>query len=209
MRKEIFHTEQFYHIYNRGVDKRLLFLTNNDREFFVTLLAKCKKNYVNILAFCLMPNHFHFLLQQTTDQGISKFLHLFSTHYAMYFNRRYERKGRLFESPFKAEWINTPSYFLHISRYIHLNPYKLFPKSKVLDEAYLEKCLLFLEHYPWSSYKDYLSPKLIHNFLVIAPIRHCFSGPRDYKEFMRQGLLLTQAENQLIHKGLASFKSLE
>lgn len=123
----------YYHIYNRGVEKRDIFLDKQDYSVFLSYL----KSYLNpigsdphplateldMLSFCLMPNHFHLLIKQTSINGITKLIRAVSTRYVMYFNKKYDRVGTLFQGKYKAVLILDDSYLLHLSRYIHLNPY--------------------------------------------------------------------------------------
>jgi len=128
----------FYHVYNRGVNKRLIFLDYYDYRVFLNLLKRyldeqpsCDnrgRQYpwlradVTLLAYCLMPNHFHLLVRQKREQGISRLLQNVSTSYAAYFNKRHRRVGNLFQGVFRARGIDSDSYLQHISRYIHANP---------------------------------------------------------------------------------------
>jgi putative transposase len=142
----------FYHVYNRGVEKRKIFLSRKDYEVFLKYvaehlspIAKNKiakqdfsvrgkvfkgqprpvKNYaeeIDLIAYCLMPNHFHFLLKQKTDNSMERFVRSLLTRYSMFFNKKYERVGSLFQGPYKASLITEDQYLLHLSRYIHLNP---------------------------------------------------------------------------------------
>jgi len=146
-----------------------------DRFLKVSYLSNSMKNYqisaikdkvfdvdrgkplVAIGAYVLMPNHFHILLKQMADNGISKFMQKLSTGYCMYFNKKYERTGGLFEGKFKSEHSDDDSYLKYLFSYIHLNPVKL------IDSAWKEKgiknklkTVKFLEEYPFSSYLDYL-----------------------------------------------------
>lgn len=153
----------YYHIYNRGVEKRRIFQDRDDYNSFVYYLktylspleelnkedkilkVNLEKNNlsaeVELLAFCLMPNHFHLLLHQKTKDGISKFMKQIANAYTQYFNNRYQRVGALFQGKFKAVKIDTDEYILHLSRYIHLNP--------------IERGASLAE-FEWSSYLDYL-----------------------------------------------------
>lgn len=159
-----------YHVYNRGVEKRDIFLDDQDYAVFLHLLKyylspidpkevhplmefqnfaviKPKplsniEKEVNLIAYCLMPNHFHLLIQQISIDGITKLLRRVSTTYAMYFNKRYKRVGYLFQGPYKAKLVENDSYLLHLSRYIHLNPSELIRRNLI--------------DYPYSSYKYYL-----------------------------------------------------
>ena len=136
---------EYYHIYNRGTEKRKIFLSNHDRNRFLSLLYLCncitpihrsnltrdslhellnilrQDTLVDIGAYCLMPNHFHLLLKERTENGISTFMQKLSTAYTMYFNRLHERNGALFQGRFKAKHLDTDNYLKYIFAYIHLN----------------------------------------------------------------------------------------
>jgi len=105
---------------------------------------------VDILAFALMPNHYHLLLMQRLAGGIASFMQKLGTAYAMYFNKRYQRTGVLFEGPFKAVMIKEENHFEGIPFYIHANPLKLGP---LLPSVELK--MEFLRKYKWSSFQDY------------------------------------------------------
>ena len=142
MRKVQFVAGEYYHIYNRGVDKRSIVCDHYDANRFVQCLdvfndteltgslyelsfavnkKKSKKKLVNIIAYCLNPNHFHLILEQVSPNGISKFMHRISGGYSWYFNNKYKRKGALFQGVFKAKHIADNDYLLHLSAYINLN----------------------------------------------------------------------------------------
>lgn len=146
-----FSTGEIYHVYNRGVEKRNVFLDSFDlsrffqgmKEFNTTdpigsLYAQSfKKEYeqlsvpgakyvkkiplVNFIAYCLNPNHYHFVLEQNVDGGISKFMMKLCGGYAWYFNNKYQRNGTLFQGRFKAVHVNSNEYLLHVSAYVNLN----------------------------------------------------------------------------------------
>jgi len=181
---------EYYHIYNRGVDKRVIFLDEHDHKRFMMLLYLCNgtnpvdmrkyfdknnnnkgqpfvdfveifsidrgEQIVDIGAYCLMPNHFHILVHERVEGGISMFMEKLSTAYSMYFNRKYERKGSLFEGRFKAKHIDSNPYLNWLFSYIHLNPIKLiYPEWKekgIKDSSQAEK---FMYGYEYSSYHDY------------------------------------------------------
>lgn len=139
----------YYHIYNRGVEKRDIFMDEQDCAIFLyylklyllpidelkqlnfpglRVLRFIRLNLsqeVDLLAFALMPNHVHLLIKQKTVDGIVKFMKRLATGYVMYFNRKYKRVGSLFQNRYKAVLIERDSYLLHLSRYIHLNPTKI------------------------------------------------------------------------------------
>lgn len=143
----------YYHIYNRGVEKRIIFQNEQDYGVFLGylkqyLLPKDEtdlhnklsnptisykerdkilklirlKNYnqeFTLLAYCLMPNHFHFLIKQKNADSIDRFMQSLCTRYTMYFNRKYKRVGPLFQSVYKAVLVESDEQFLHLTRYIH------------------------------------------------------------------------------------------
>lgn len=203
-------TEQgIYHIYNRGVEKRIIFLDEQDYAVFLHLLkyylspidpkgvhplmefqnfsvvrprplANLEKE-LDLVAFCLMPNHFHLILQQHTVDGVSKLLLRLLTTYALYFNKRYKRVGYLFQGPYRAVLIETDSYLLHLSRYIHLNPSELTRAPLV--------------SYPYSSYKYYLGlakagwikPKIILDYFDKSRLLPFLNKYPSYKDFVENG----------------------
>lgn len=99
---------------------------------------------IELLAYCLMPNHFHLFVKQKTKEGLKPFMKALATNYSMYFNQKYNRVGPLFQGTYKAVLITTEPYYLHITRCIHRNPIKLISKDKLLKS------------YPYSSYPYYL-----------------------------------------------------
>ncbi|MEK7585546.1 MAG: transposase [Patescibacteria group bacterium] len=177
-RKIEFSIDEHYHVYNRGVDKRLIFNNNQDYERFTTLLFVANgtepvnlresinkpwseinrgEAFVDIGAWCLMPNHFHLLLREKTEKGISRFLAKLLTAYSMYFNVRYQRTGRLFEGNFRATHADKDEYLKYLFSYIHLNPVKLVEpewKEKGLQDE--NRAKNFLSRHRFSSYLDYL-----------------------------------------------------
>lgn len=130
--------DQFYHIYNRGVAKMDIFISDDDYQYFESLIEQLlfetprkdvkgrdRKNYfgkIEIHTYCLMPNHFHFLIKQISEGAASQFLSSLSIAYSIYFNKKYSRRGPVFESRFKSILIDNDDYLIHVSRYIHLNP---------------------------------------------------------------------------------------
>jgi len=178
-RKFNFSIGEFYHIYNRGNDKRSIFLDNNDKKRFIKLLILCNslkpvkiadlslgvtlrnlkndENLVDIGAYCLMPNHFHLLVKERMENGISIFMKKLSTGYSMYFNKKNERTGKLFEGVFKATHVDNDEYLKYLFAYIHLNPVKLIdPEWKEKGISDVEKTKEQLNSYKYSSYQDYI-----------------------------------------------------
>ncbi len=128
----------YYHLYNRGVEKRDIFLDEQDYAVFLNYLKKyldpelgsdplwklkSLAHEIDLITFCLMPNHFHLLAKQITRNGITKLMRAVCTNYVMYFNKKYNRVGTLFQGKYKGVIIDNDNYLLHLSRYIHLNPY--------------------------------------------------------------------------------------
>ena len=131
--------ESYYHVYSRGINKQALFLDKDDYSYFLQLLKRYLgdtperrpnrqlfQNYheeIDLLSYCLMPNHIHLLFyQKDNDHSLPHLMHAIMTSYSMYFNKKYARRGPVFESRYLASLIENDSYLMHISRYIHLNP---------------------------------------------------------------------------------------
>lgn len=146
MRKDPLITDQYYHIYNRGVDKRDIFMNKNDLNRFILSikefnsqspigsLRESEKNktdidrlkgknqdLVSIVCYCLNPNHFHFIIKQKVDGGISEFFKRLLGGYTKYFNETHNRSGALFQGRFKSKLINSDQYFLKIRPYVNIN----------------------------------------------------------------------------------------
>ena len=176
IRKINFAEGEFYHLYNRGNSKQIIFKDKSDYRHFIHLLylSNTKNNFrindiskdffnfdqgqkiVSIGAYCLMPNHFHILITQNEDGGISKFMQKLSTAYSMYYNKKYERTGGLFEGKFKSRYIDTDKYLKYLFSYIHLNPIKLIQKDwKDVGIRSRAEAIVFLNKYSYSSYLDW------------------------------------------------------
>ncbi len=169
---------EYYHVYNRGNSRQNIFLDNADFKRFQDLLYLANtidsvsvrnsrrtgvyeiergKPFVDIGAYCLMPNHFHILITPLVENGVSLFMQKISTGYVMYFNKRYQRTGALFEGKFKSRHADTDEYLKYLFSYIHLNPLKLKHldwKNRFLHEPDL---IQHAREYFYSSYQDYLN----------------------------------------------------
>lgn len=200
---------EFYHIYNRGVNKMPIFLDSSNNERFLKLLFACnntkpvvfktiqglpldkierEETIVDIGAYCLMPNHFHILVKEKKENGISLFMEKLLTAYSMYFNKKNERLGNLFEGTFKASHANNDVYLKHLFAYIHLNPVKLiYPEWKEKGVPEIKKANDFLNNYKYSSYCDFKNSLLGVNFnRPESLILNKYSFPdyfSDFKEF--------------------------
>jgi putative transposase len=171
---------EFYHLYNRGTDKRVIYLDAADYQRFIELLYLANTTHavnmriirrdlnsvfefergeplVAIGAYCLMPNHFHILATPLVENGLSIFMNKVSTGYSMYFNKKYDRTGSLFQGTFKSQHVDSDEYFKYLYAYIHLNPVKLIDPSwkekgiKDVKEAYEFVCA-----FQYSSLRDYV-----------------------------------------------------
>lgn len=190
-RKIVFAPGEFYHIYNRGVDKRVIFTNDADRRRFIRLMylsngdiafkyrdveklpfeeIKTGEKSVAIGAYCLMGNHFHILIKEIKDGGISSFMGKLQTGYSMYFNRMHKRTGTLFEGTFKAKHVeDDDEYLKYLYAYIHLNPVKLSSAGWESEVKHIENpkaASEFLEKYPWSSYLDYCGLNREENLIL-------------------------------------------
>lgn len=181
----------FYHVYNRGSEKRPLFVNDRDRNRFIKTIKyyqlegpkpkfsnlmkfriwkpDLNKKIVEIICYCLMPNHFHFLLKQVRDGGVTEFISKLSNSYTKYFNTKHNRVGPLFQGEFKAVLVESDEQLLHLSRYIHLNPLVSFITRD-------------LDLYPWSSYKEYISN--IEGLCNKNEVLGFFKTPKDYQQFV-------------------------
>lgn len=144
MRKEVFENGEYYHIFNRGVDKRLIFGDQYDVQRFLQSMEEFnvvkpigsiyensfrKKDalgnpvskLVDFVCYCVNPNHYHFVLKQVKDKGIEKFMHRLNLGYTKYFNQKYERNGVLLQGRYKAVYVLNNEYLLHLSVYVNLN----------------------------------------------------------------------------------------
>lgn len=182
---------QIYHVFNRGVEKRRIYDDRLDYKRFVKIIQyyslkgpkpkfshfyapqqtslDLSQKIAEIIAYCLMPNHFHLLVRQTQDNGVSEFISKVSNSYTKYYNTRYDRIGPLLQGQFKAVLVESDGQLMHLSRYIHLNP---IVSLLVKD----------LENYEWSSYKEYLGLNL--GFCSTNQVIDFFKEPEAYKQFV-------------------------
>jgi putative transposase len=205
MRKLQFAEGQFYHIYNRGVDKRKIFSDNSDYQRFLLsmwlmndeqndLMSQWQdfraanpnaepnsfprlslgkgKSLVELVCYSLLPNHYHFILTQLVEKGIEKFMHRIGVGYSMYFNKKYDRSGALFQGTFKASEIK-PNNLLYLSAYVNCN-------TEIHGIARSET-------YRWSSFPEYIGERkkgLCENGKKV--ILDDFNGGKDYKKFVEE-----------------------
>lgn len=148
-------------------------LNVEEKEKYMKRLLDEGETQVLIYAFCLLPNHFHLLLKELCEEGISKFLSNLQNSYARYLNFKEERKGSLFQEMFKAVRVETDEQFIHVARYIHLNPYSNFFIKRIED----------LETYPWSSLIGYVSKEQKFGFVDGDFLSSFYSTSENLKKF--------------------------
>ncbi len=200
----VFEDHSPYHIITRGVDKRAIFLNEDDYHRFIFQIyaanfgspapnlmhkewlaasqailsgAEIPKGalieehspLVYILNFAMLSNHVHFTLVQPAAKGIQKFIHRLLTGYVRYFNNKYQRKGHLFEGRFQARHLKDDRDLEIVTRYVNVNPLSVFqPDWKERGIVNLDKAVLFLKQYPWSSYPDFIGDRKSH---ILPPKR--------------------------------------
>ena len=207
MRKTELANGEYYHIFNRGVDKRKIFLDESDfKRFWLSMrllndekdgmmlnwrnqkrfkpeldmeifirqeLSSCREALVKIIAYCLNPNHFHFILKQRKEDGIRKFMHKIGTSYTNFFNAKYDRSGALCQGRFKSIHIKNDSRLLYLVSYVNCNS-EVHGISKALK-------------YKWCSYPEYMGlckDEICDKQIILEQFR----GRKDYAEFARESV---------------------
>lgn len=200
MRRTIFAEGEFYHVYNRGTEKRDVFSDEYDQARFLESMVEFNvidpigslyehafrkksqlgsptskdkgEKLVNIVAYCMNPNHYHLILQQMADKGVEKFMQRLGTGYTMYFNNKYERSGALFQGKFKAVHIDSNVQLLHVSAYVNLNDrvHRLGGRTSK------------------SSWDEYMGQVKSNPFCAKDDILGQFRNPREYEEFAKNSL---------------------
>lgn len=204
---------EIYHILNRGVDKRNIFLEENDyirfihdlyefndinpapnvyyyfnkykdvRRPYIVEGRKKRERLVDVLCFCLMPNHYHLMLVPKVENGLTLFMKKLNGGYAKYFNEKYQRTGTLFERRFKRILIKREGHFVYLPFYIHSNPLDLkYPEWREKKLRDLGEAVKFLENYRWSSHLDYLGAKNFPSVTQREFLLNYFEGEKGYKE---------------------------
>jgi len=217
-RKFIFSEDEFYHGYNRGVEKRGIFLSDRDYMRFVRLLyvANGTRSFVYrdiedkafadidrgeplvaIGAWALMPNHFHILVKEIREGGISAFMKKLLTGYSAYFNKLNERVGPLFQGTFQAQHADSDEYLKYLFAYIHLNPVKLRdPLWKEHGLQSIDKTKQFLSAYRYSSYLDYQGGEREEGLILSREqFPQYFLNAKDFDELMTDWLTFQPGTN--------------
>lgn len=173
--------DSFYHVYARGASKQAIFLDPADYQFFINLFARYLSQkpslsnsgiqyphfagHLELLAYCLMRNHFHLLIYQHEQGSLAACMRSLMTSYSRYFNSKYKRTGSLFESRYKASRIDADNYLQHISRYIHLNP-------------------RYWQRYPYSSFQFYVDSSA-PEWLTVGKVMELFESQAEYVTFIK------------------------
>jgi REP element-mobilizing transposase RayT len=210
MRKVQFVNGEYYHLFNRGVDKREVFLCQKDLDRFFqsmsefnTLIpigsiyaASFRKNnplsplrnlvsktgkLVDFICYCLCPNHYHFILRQSANRGIEKFMHRLGLGYTNYFNKKYKRSGSLFQGTFKANHIDSDEYLLYASAYVNLN-YKV---HQLTSKFFI------------SSWGNYIQLEGKEKFCDTDIILGQFVNVSEYKNFAENAVIIARERKEL------------
>ena len=220
---------EVYHVLNRGVDKRQIFMDKQDHLRFIHDLYEFnnqervestyhkfhnystdnnidlkpdkepRKLLVDILAFCLMPNHYHLLLSPRGEGSIPQFMHKVNMGYSKYFNQKHERVGTLFQGPYKHIPVTDEIHFLHLPFYIHFNPLDLsHPEWRENKMSNPKKALEFLKSYRWSSHLDYLGIKNFPSVLNMKPLMEIFGSHNDYQKLVENYLKDIQIDPEVV-----------
>lgn len=191
---------EHYHVYNRGTDKRDIFMSRHDLQYFLKLMyvlnregsidsvreltlretrgqtpGRSPDQLVEFVCFCLLPNHFHFLLKQVSEKGISMFMQKLGTAYSLYFNNKHERSGNLFQGRFKDVHIETNEYLLHLSAYINLN-FEVHGKWQGVDNP--------LTYSSWPEYIGERKSGMCQKDIILGQ----FASTGEYEAFAKQSL---------------------
>lgn len=197
--------DEYYHVYNRGAHKRIIFHDTADYARFLFLILYFQSpfvfeqisryvrrfvrhrvfdidantiseiissRYVELISFCLMPNHFHLTLREVEEGGIARYMQRVLNGYTKYYNTKYEASGHLFQGPYKAVHIENNDQLLYLSAYIHRNPREL-PSWKDKEQKY-----------EWSSYQDYVDENRWGELLSTKLILEQFDTKGGYEEFV-------------------------
>jgi REP element-mobilizing transposase RayT len=164
MRKVAFGAGHYYHLYNRGVSRQPIFFEKANWGFFIRRLRHyCQPDLIDIIAYCLMPTHYHLLVYLKTDALSQRIMQPFGVSCAKSINRQQNRVGPLFQGPFKAKHVDKQAYLTQLFRYIHLNPVVAGLVRSPAD-------------WPYSSYRDYIGQRngtLPRTDIILAQFPSC------------------------------------
>ena len=220
-------SNSYYHLYNRGVEKRTIFTDDKDYGTFLSymktylspkdedllleqladkdipwvvkdkVLKELKLNNfvdeIDLLAYCLMPNHYHLLVKQNTKEGIDKFMNSLCTRYTMYFNKRHSRVGPLYQGRYKAVLVESEEQLLYLSKYIHRNPAKEFLQGMALQNLLSRP----------SSLRDYLgitNTSWLNKDVILSYFSRTKMGLK-YEDFIVGGDFTSRIISELLLEG--------
>jgi len=225
-------TDEIYHIFNRGAHKQAIFtsvedyrrfqiglhLANHSKSVLVRDVLEAQKyrepfsgypadkSLVNVLAYSLMPNHFHLVLRQKSDEGITRFMKKVGVGYSMYFNIKYGHSGTLLQGPFKSSHVDTDPYHKWLFAYVHLNPVSIAePEWKEKGIQDTQRAQKFLSGYRWSSYFDYYTSQRPER----AILAHEEGIQHIEKQKDIQALLASYGHGRILHPSLEGVKKIE
>ena len=194
---------EFWHLIGRGVDKRDIVLDDKDRVRFIhdlyvfndihstpNFVVKSRHKeqpkrdvLVDIHSFCVMNNHYHLLVSERVEKGISFFMKKLNMGYAKYFNERYDRSGALWQGKYKKVLIERDAHFLYIPFYIHLNPLDYtHPKWRKGEVKNTDEALKSLLEYRWSSHLDYLGVRNFPSLLQMNVFNSILGSRKKYED---------------------------
>lgn len=186
VRKLVFLPNHYYHIYNRGAHKADIFRDDRDYVYLLKLLKKKSVEFdITVIAYCLMDNHYHFLLRQNNDATISQFMQGIFNIYSKTFNKKYGLSGTLFEGAFKAIWVDQYEYLLHLCRYIHRNPVEADMVRRP-------------EQWHYSNYLEFIEQRdgeLVDREFV----KENFGTPEEYQDFVMNYVPPEKTQKKLRH----------
>lgn len=193
---------EYYHLCNRGVNKQAIFHDNKDYQRFLFLLLYFQsdarfpqvsrsvkefvkhpmldnvddiinKRTVELTAFCIMPNHFHLVVKEVEEGGITSYIQRISNAYAKYYNTKYNKSGHVLQGAYRLVHVNSDRQIMHLSAYVHRNPREISKWFKKEDQ------------YPWSSYQDFIAKNRWSNLLMTDVVTDQFKSRDSYHEFVR------------------------
>lgn len=168
-----FQSGHYYHIYNRGADRKPIFFEKENYTFLLRRIKKYIQRFsISMIAYCLMPNHYHFLVRQDADKKAGKCNQYLFNSYTKAINKRYERSGTLFEGPYRAIHVDDESYLIHLCRYIHRNPLEAKLEEKPGE-------------WPYSNYLEWIGRRA--GTLVEAQfVKQYFPASQEYIRFFHR-----------------------
>ncbi len=221
---------EFYHTYNRGVEKRKIFL--EDRDYFrgvhdlyefndakavinlkrrfndidgnrISINERVREGLVDLITWCLMPNHYHLFSSPRDENSLSKFHQKFGVGFSNFFNTKYKRSGVLFQGKYKKVHITNDTQAIHLICYIHANPLDIWKpnwKEKGLTNLEIKNALKFLENYRWSSHQDWWGIRNFPSIIDNSSMTRFFKSPEEYREFFVNWLKYYERNINFIRK---------